>query len=108
MSSEIISYVYGAMAAGAIGNSTYDSIKYILGKTYVKLNEYIEHNDKKSFEVALEAVLSSNKEIKKHLESLVNNPSLKIKMEHSGDGDNVARDKTENHYYRYTEAEKKF
>jgi len=107
MNSEIISYIYGAMAAGAIGNSTYDSIKYVLGKKYGILQKFIDNNDKNSFEIALDTIISTNKEIKEELEKLINNPSLIIKMKHTGKGDNIGRDKNENNYFTHKEKEKK-
>lgn len=90
---EILSFVYTAMASGIVGNTTYDAVKVILGNNFDRLNSYLQNQQNSDFETALREILRSNVEIEDSLKKIASTPANNLTQYHSGAGDNIGRDK---------------
>jgi hypothetical protein len=85
---EIIQFITNSILGGVIGNTSYDSIKALLGDKFDKLVQYLKENKKETFKIELEKILNENKKLREELLSLQQNKT-KINQTHYGNGDNI-------------------
>jgi len=73
---EIVIFVSTAIAGGVVGNTSYDSLKVILGSSFDRLSNYLSNNQNEKFKGALEMLLEQNEELKQKIIELQQGKSI--------------------------------
>ena len=91
----MIEFLWNSMAAGVVGNSTYDAIKSSLGKGFDILSTCVAENRESDFNIAISAILLTNEKLLNELQEIRRGKEElpPIKQNHTGTGDNIAGDK---------------
>lgn len=59
----MIEYIWNSISSGVIGNTAYESLKSILGKSFGSLKEFRDNNEKEKFKIVLQAIFEQNNEV---------------------------------------------